>query len=187
MLFRRVVLLWLGLLALVGVTGQVTAEPLTTLSAASLPVDSAVTASAILPFASLAAALSAQTAADAAEDETLRCMATTIWYESHGEPLDGQLAVAEVILNRTKSGRYPTDVCGVVKQRGQFSFVRDGVLPTIEAGRRGFSTALQVARVALAKAWESSAPKALFFHARHVGPSARMVRVAAIGNHVFYR
>ena len=190
----RLVVLWFGVLALAGFSGMAAAEPLTattlpttTLPAASLPVDTAVTAAAALPFASLAAALAAQSVEDAAEDEALRCMATTIWYEAKGEPLDGQLAVAEVILNRTRSGRYPTDVCGVIRQRGQFSFVHDGVLPAIDAGRRGFSTALQVARVALARAWESSAPRALFFHARRVAPGGRMVRVAAIGNHIFYR
>ena len=171
-------------------TATITPAPL--LAAAVMESDTIVTAgglAGILPFASLAAAIAAQAVAaiPAGDDETLRCMATTIYYEAKGEPLDGQLAVAEVILNRARSGRYPSDVCGVVTQAGQFSFVRGGVLPTIDAGRASYVTALAVARVAMAKAWESSAPRALFFHARRVAASARMLRVAAIGNHVFYR
>lgn len=183
---RRIVATLAAFFVFTGLAGEAAAaEPVT------MDAGTAVTAGGLagaLPFASLAAAIAAQPAAAPVEDdETLRCMATTIYYEAKGEPLDGQLAVAEVILNRTRSGRYPPDVCGVVKQAGQFSFVRGGVLPTIDAGRPSYVTALAVARVAMAKAWESSAPRALFFHARRVSARARMVRVAAIGNHIFYR
>ena len=75
-------------------------------------------------FDTLAEAVAAQD--NAAADEALECLAGAIYFESKGEPLTGQLAVAEVIINRAKSGRFPTDVCAVVKQRGQFSFVRGG-------------------------------------------------------------
>ena len=137
-------------------------------------------------FDSLDEAVAAQDLA--AEDEALRCLATTIYYESKGEPLAGQLAVAQVVLNRVKSGRFASDVCGVVKQRGQFSFVRAGVLPTIDAARPAYRTALGIAKVALADAWKNSpAPKALYFHARRVGAPARAIKVASIGNHVFFR
>jgi len=197
---RRIVALMAALFVFTGLFGgAAAAEPVTigTMPSpllATVSSDTMVASGIIggaLPFASLAAAIAAQPAALAVEvdevDETLRCMATTIYYEAKGEPLDGQLAVAEVILNRTRSGRYPPDVCGVVKQAGQFSFVHGGVLPMIDAGRSSYVTALAVARVAMAKAWESSAPRALFFHARRVGASARMTRIAAIGNHIFYR
>ena len=56
-------------------------------------------------------------------------MAGAIYFEAKGEPLSGQLAVAEVILNRAKSGRFPKAICSVVTQRGQFSFVRGGRIP----------------------------------------------------------
>ena len=90
-------------------------------------------------------------------------------------------------MNRAKSGRFPPDVCGVVKQPGQFSFVHGGAIPDIDTDRANYRTALSVAKVAMARAWESGAPRAIFFHARRVPPSARWVKVAAIGNHVFYR
>lgn len=136
-------------------------------------------------FASLSDAIAAQDRE--ISDDTLRCLATAIYFESKSEPVVGQLAVAQVIINRTKSGRFPSNVCGVVKQRGQFSFVHGGVLPAVSASGAQYRTALGVAKVALAKAWSSSAANALFFHARHVSASAGRVIIASIGNHIFYR
>lgn len=132
-------------------------------------------------------AVDAHHAADTDDAEALRCLATTIYFESKGEPLAGQLAVAEVVINRTRSGRFASSVCGVVKQRGQFSFVRGGVLPTINGGGHLYRTALAVAKVALADAWKSPAPRALFFNGRRVGLPGRLTKVALIGNHIFYR
>ena len=137
-----------------------------------------------LEFASLSAAVAAQ--ATESDDRDLACMAGAIYFEAKGEPLSGQLAVADVILNRTKSGRFPKSVCSVVTQRGQFSFVRGGHIPAI-ANNQAYRTAVAVARVALADAWDSPAPDAMYFHARRVSPGWRMTKVASIGNHVFYR
>ncbi|MEA3033711.1 MAG: hypothetical protein QOH86_1727 [Sphingomonadales bacterium] len=121
-------------------------------------------------------------------DAELECLAGAVYFEAKGEPLKGQLGVARVILNRTRSGRFPATACGVVKQRGQFSFVRGGRFPAIARGSAAWRTALAVARAALDGHVESPAGKALFFHARSVSPGWRGVtRVAAIGNHVFYR
>lgn len=135
-------------------------------------------------FDTLAQAVAAQDSA--AADEALQCLAGAIYFESKGEPLTGQLAVAEVIINRAKSGRFPTNVCGVVKQRGQFSFVRGGQIPNINAGA-AYRTAIAVAKVALASAWNSPADKALYFNTPDRRPSVRAIKVASIGNHVFYR
>ena len=137
-------------------------------------------------FASLEDAVAAHHGSTDA-DEVERCLAGAVFFESKGEPLSGQLAVAQVVVNRAKSGRFASDVCGVVKQRGQFSFVRGGVIPAVDEGRPGWRTALAVAKVALAEAWQGVAPRALYFHAKAVGVRAGMVRVAAIGNHVFFR
>lgn len=136
-------------------------------------------------YPTLAAAVAAQDAA--AADETLRCLAGAIFFEAQGEPLSGQLAVAEVILNRAKSGRFPADICSVITQRGQFGFVRRGVIPAIDATRVGWKRAVAVAKVAMAEAWNSPAANALYFNASRRSPAARAIRVAAIGNHVFYR
>ena len=138
-----------------------------------------------LAYASLAAAVAAQEAPGAMNSE-LECLAGAVYFESKGEPLSGQLAVAEVIINRTTSGRFPTTICSVVKQPGQFSFVRGGRIPAVGANAQ-YRTATAIAKVALADAWDSPASDALYFHARRVSPNWGKARVATIGNHVFFR
>ena len=123
----------------------------------------------------------------ATADAEHECLANAVYFESKGEPLAGQLSVAEVVLNRARSGRFASSVCGVVKQRGQFSFVRGGVLPSVDAASRMYRTAVAVAKVAMRDAWESPAPKALFFNGRRVGLPGRLTKVGVIGNHIFYR
>lgn len=120
------------------------------------------------------------------EDREMRCLAAGVYFESKGEPLAGQLAVAQTIINRTRSGRFPASICSVLTQPGQFSFVRGGVVPSAE-GRAGWTTAVAVAKVAARDLWDGAAENALFFHARRVAPGWRMQKIAAIGNHVFYR
>ncbi|MET3824610.1 spore germination cell wall hydrolase CwlJ-like protein [Sphingomonas sp. PvP055] len=136
-------------------------------------------------YGTLDAAVAAQSVPDDMGDE-LQCMAGAIYFEAKGEPLSGQLAVAEVILNRTKSGNFPKSVCSVVTQRGQFSFVRGGHVPSIPSNRQ-YRTAVAVARVALADSWDSPASSAMYFHARQATPGWHRQQVAAIGNHIFYR
>ncbi len=120
-------------------------------------------------------------------DDQENCLATAVYFEAKGEPLDGQLAVAKVIMNRAKSGRFADTVCGVVMQHGQFSFVRHGTLPAIGRGNANWRIAVGIAHVALNDLWQPTAANALYFHAKRVAPSWRMTRIASIGNHVFYR
>ena len=115
------------------------------------------------------------------------CLARAVYWESNGEPLAGQLAVAEVIINRSRSGRFPSSICGVVRQRGQFSFVRGGNIPA-PPRNSGWRNAVGVSHVAIQDLADSGASRALFFHARRVSPGWRnLTRVATVGNHVFYR
>ena len=138
-------------------------------------------------YASLAEAVAAQDMPDEV-DPQLACLAGAIFYESKGEPLSGQLAVANVIMNRVESGRFPSTICGVVTQRGQFSFVRGGKIPSIDTHRKAYRTAMAVAQVAMDGDWEKDpAPDALFFHAKRVRPGWGKAQVATIGHHVFYR
>jgi N-acetylmuramoyl-L-alanine amidase len=130
----------------------------------------------------------AERAAATPVDAEQACLATAVYFEAKGEPLKGQLGVAHVILNRIHSGRFPHSVCGVVKQPGQFSFVHGGHLPKIARGGAQWRTAVAIADIALSGGAAAPAPKALFFHARSVAPGWHGVtRIAAIGNHVFYR
>jgi spore germination cell wall hydrolase CwlJ-like protein len=121
-------------------------------------------------------------------DRETECLAASVYFESKSEPLEGQLAVAEVVLNRAKSGgRFPPSVCSVVFQKGQFSFVRGGGFPPMNRAGIMWKTAVAIAQIAMNDQWDSRASKALYFHARRVSPSWNRVRVAQLGNHIFYR
>lgn len=137
------------------------------------------------PTASLAQ-LVQQHAAHSVGNREADCLARAVYFESKGEPLIGQLAVAEVILNRAKSGRFASTLCGVVKQPSQFSFIRGGGFPPI-VNQAMWRQAVGVAQVAMNGLWESTAPNALFFHARRVSPNWGKKHVATVGNHIFYR
>ena len=118
----------------------------------------------------------------------LECLAVGVYFEAKSEPLVGQLAVGKVIANRAKSGgRFPASYCGVLFQRGQFSFIRGRSLPSVPRASRQWQTAVAIAKIVDQDLKDSAAEKALFFHARYVSPGWRLKRVASIGNHVFYR
>lgn len=119
-------------------------------------------------------------------DPELRCLAGAVYFESRGESLVGQLAVAHVVLNRAQSGRFPKSLCGVVHQPSQFSFVRGGRMPAVRNAAQ-WSNAVAIAQIARNGSWKNHAPGALFFHARYVSPGWRKTRVAQIDNHIFYR
>lgn len=118
----------------------------------------------------------------------LECLATGIYFESKGEPLKGQLAVGQVIANRANSGgRFPSTYCGVLFQRGQFSFVHGRSLPHVAHSKSQWQTAVAIAKIVDRDLKDSGVGNALFFHARYVSPGWHLKRVASIGNHVFFR
>jgi spore germination cell wall hydrolase CwlJ-like protein len=123
----------------------------------------------------------------AALDRDAECLAASVYFESKSEPLEGQLAVAEVVLNRANSGRFPKSICGVVFQPSQFSFVRGNGFPPINRSSLHWKRAVAIAQIAMEDSWDSKASNALYFHARRVSPNWRKTRVATLGNHVFYR
>jgi hypothetical protein len=122
-------------------------------------------------------------------DAEATCLATAVYFESKGEPLEGQLAVAQVVINRARSGRYPTSLCGVVKQKAQFSFVRGGRFPRIDAGCQAWRKAQAIARIAAASMAQVLPSDVLWYHADYVAPGwgRRLARVEKIGAHIFYR
>lgn len=130
-----------------------------------------------------------QYATGAALDEQQKCLATAVYFESMGEPLAGQLAVARVVLNRAASGRYPDSWCAVVKQKAQFSFVRAGQFPRIDPACAAWRKAQAIARIAVANASATLPTDVLWYHADYVAPGwgKRLQRVEKIGAHIFYR
>ena len=124
-------------------------------------------------------------------DEQANCIAVAVYHEARGESLEGQLAVAKVIMNRAASGKYPTSWCAVVKQPWQFSFVnpRTGYMPSVDEDSQSWRNALGVTRLAVANAVPSLPTDCLWYHADYVAPSwgKRLSRVQKIGAHIFYR
>jgi spore germination cell wall hydrolase CwlJ-like protein len=125
-------------------------------------------------------------------DAQWQCLKTALYFEARGETLEGQFAVAEVILNRVDSGRYPQSVCGVVQQSGggscQFSYNCDG-LSDVMRDQGAADRAGRIARVMLDGAPRSLTEGATHFHTRAVAPhwADRFARTASIGAHLFYR
>lgn len=113
----------------------------------------------------------------------LDCLATAVWFESRGEALEGQLAVAQAVVNRSRSGRWGDGVCAVIRAPRQFNFPAARVQRKTES----FATALAVAQVALGGLWHDIAQGAHSFHAARLKPRWRLTRVARVGNHIFYR
>jgi hypothetical protein len=121
-------------------------------------------------------------------DEQANCLATAIYFEARGESVEGQLAVADVVMNRAASGQYPTTWCEVVKQPWQFSFVQHGQFPAIHDAE-AWAKAQGVARLAMANVLRTVPTDVLWYHANYVAPSwgSRLTQVEKIGVHIFYR
>jgi hypothetical protein len=122
-------------------------------------------------------------------DEQTNCLATAVYFEARGESVEGQLAVARVVMNRAASGRYPPDWCGVVKQPAQFSFVRHGEFPYADTNSDAWKKAEAIAELAAANVVPSVGPDVLWYHANYVAPSwgHRLSMAQRIGAHIFYR
>ncbi len=125
----------------------------------------------------------------------LECLATAIYVAARGESEQGQLAVAQVILNRMASGRYPGTICGVVFQNDhrrnacQFSFACDG-LPETKSDQRAWQRAQDLAERAVdGRDLVTSVKSATHYHASYVNPywAPAMSRVASVGSHIFYK
>ena len=125
--------------------------------------------------------------ADLSQD--MKCLAQAVYFEARGEPIEGQLAVARVVINRAASGLYPSDYCSVVTQRKQFSFVRNGRIPQANESSDEWLRAKAVALVAHQDLWKSEAGDALYFHATYVSPgwARQKTQLARIDTHIFYR
>jgi hypothetical protein len=124
-----------------------------------------------------------------------KCLTEAIYFEARGEPVRGQIAVAQVIMNRVFSGRYPNNVCGVVYQNAnrhmacQFSFACDGI-PDRVTEPTAWERAKQISQDTLdGKYWLTDVGKATHYHARWVRPHwvREMQRLDKIGVHTFYR
>ncbi len=127
-------------------------------------------------------------------DSELMCMAQAVYYESAREPLEGQLAVAEVIANRMQDHRYPDTACGVVFQGAtrttgcQFTFTCDGAMKVKPKGEN-WARAKRIAAHVLMNLNEERTGGATHYHATYVDPiwNSGLIQTNKVGLHIFYR
>ena len=160
-----------------------------------MPVVVVSKAKAPVNAAALVAPVSKPVVRVAAKGDESHCLATAIYFEARGESAKGQKAVAEVVLARTRVPGRPKSICGVVyegsKRRTgcQFSFTCDGA-SDVARNRVAWARAQKIAASAIGARKKNSVVRgATFYHAAYVSPgwASRMVKVAQIGTHIFYR
>src|SRR5262245_30994342 len=130
-----------------------------------------------------------------AREKAEKCLANAVYFEARGESVRGQIAVAQVVLNRSFSGYYPNDICGVVYQNArrhlacQFTFACDGI-PDVVTEPDAWDRATRIAKATLdGKVWLPEIGKATHYHAYWVHPwwVRTMRKLTRIGVHSFYR
>ena len=121
-----------------------------------------------------------------AKTQDIECLASNIYHEARGEGLHGQIAVAQVTVNRVASGKFQSSVCKVVYANKQFSWTNSGTKRVKDT--KAWQNAVAVAQAVLTKSIHLPDFKALYFHTRQVKPTwAKTKRVVAvINNHIFY-
>jgi hypothetical protein len=124
-----------------------------------------------------------------------KCLTEVIYFEARGEAVHGQMAVAQVVLNRTFSGKYPNTVCGVVYQNAhrhlacQFTFACDGIRDVIREPDMWERAKVIAAEMLDGKLWLPEVGKATHYHAYWVRPGwvREMTKLQKLGVHTFYR
>ena len=113
-----------------------------------------------------------------------QCLSQALYFESRGEPVEGQFEVADVILNRVHSEYYPNTVCGVVNQKGQFTYNHNLTIHN----KKVYNDISVIAINSIYK-WKKTDNPILFYHNKKVKPkwSNLFVKTKVIGNHVFYK
>ena len=124
----------------------------------------------------------------------MSCLAEALYFEARGEPITGQLAVGEVILNRVEDSRYPSSICKVINQGTgrrfacQFTYTCDGKLETVHE-RKAYEMALKLAKILITTHDGKLTKGSTHYHSNYVNPkwSKKFERVAKYGRHIFYR
>ncbi len=126
----------------------------------------------------------------------LDCLARNIYHEAGYEPFEGKVAVAQVTINRTESGQFPSDICKVVYQKNvvyekvlcQFSWYCDQASLKKPMNGPVYTESMEVAKKVLLEGFRiDSVKSALYFHGDYIQPGWNRVRVAKIGRHIFYK
>ena len=124
----------------------------------------------------------------------MSCLAEALYFEARGEPIKGQLAVGEVVLNRVEDPRYPNSICRVVNQGTgrrfacQFTYTCDGKLETVFE-RDAHEIALKISKILLTTHDRKLTKGSTHYHSNYVNPkwSKKFERITKYGRHIFYR
>lgn len=118
----------------------------------------------------------------------LMCLAMNVYHEARSENMMGKYAVAHVVMNRVEHKRFPNKVCGVVKQRHQFSWYWDGKSDT-PTEPYAWAEAQMIAHDVLSGVAPDITKGALFYHATYVSPywAKQFTKTVTYGQHIFYR
>lgn len=129
-------------------------------------------------------------------EQQLDCLAINIYREAGYEPFEGKVAVAQVTMNRVKTGKFGNDVCGVVYQKNvimervvcQFSWACDSAAKTRPVNKEAYNESYAVAKKVLLEGFKLDVLKdALYYHATYVNPRWPLEKIGQIGQHIFYR
>ena len=132
----------------------------------------------------------------AMRERQLACLAKNIYYEAGNQPFEGKVAVAQVTINRTESGQYPSDICKTIFQKNivyekvlcQFSWVCDRTVLAGPVNKANFKESEEVAKKVLLEGFRlPSLNEAMYFHGDYINPGWKREKVAKIGNHIFYK
>lgn len=130
----------------------------------------------------------------AEREKQLNCLAKNIYFEAAHEPFEGKVAVAQVTINRSNSGRYPSDICDVVYQKNvfygkvvcQFSWYCESG-PKIVGSAPHYKESMEVAKKVLLENFRLPSLKdAYYYHADYVSPNWNKPKITKIGRHIFY-
>jgi spore germination cell wall hydrolase CwlJ-like protein len=126
----------------------------------------------------------------------LDCLANNIYHEAGYEPFEGKVAVAQVTINRTESGSFPSDICRVVHQKNvvyekvlcQFSWYCDSSSLKKPLNGPVYTESMEVAKKVLLEGFRLPGLKdALYFHGDYINPGWNREKVAKVGHHIFYK
>lgn len=132
----------------------------------------------------------------AMRERQLGCLSKNIYYEAGNQPFEGKVAVAQVTLNRTESGQYPTDICQTIYQKNivyekvlcQFSWVCDRNSGSNPPNNANYKESQEVAKKVLLEGFRLPAlEKAMYFHGDYINPGWKREKITKIGNHIFYK
>lgn len=117
----------------------------------------------------------------------LACLSLNVYYEARNQPVEGQIAVAQVTMNRVLSSEFPNDVCSVVWQPSQFSWTHDGKSDK-PSDATAWKQAKAIAQLVSTQDIRDETVGATFYHADYVNPfwASSFNQTAVIATHVFY-